>query len=96
MFDLLVDKDGVLTPPTIDVIPPFRPACYLIHVAAYDPDGSVHPLYNISSNLDDVSWTTVGEEMRKVNAHIHSVLARPNLTAISRGISIGVSSALTS
>jgi hypothetical protein len=38
---------------------------HIVHVAACPPDENRRPLHNDNAQLDDVTWDTVGEEMRK-------------------------------
>ena len=41
---------------------------HIIHIASAPPDGSDHPVWNIASNFDDVSWETLPGELKKVGS----------------------------
>ncbi|KZT65876.1 hypothetical protein DAEQUDRAFT_493130 [Daedalea quercina L-15889] len=64
LFDVLKDSIEVMT-------------SHIIHVAATPPDGSERPVWNLASNLDDVSWETLPLELRKRNINYSSILLNP-------------------
>ncbi|KAH9925523.1 uncharacterized protein B0H18DRAFT_1008817 [Fomitopsis serialis] len=70
---------------------------HIIHVAAAPPDGSEHPLWNMTAGLDDISWDTLPLELQKRKIHYSNILLRQlplvtsNFTPISRQAAAGPS-----
>ncbi|KAF9791872.1 hypothetical protein BJ322DRAFT_1322 [Thelephora terrestris] len=49
----------------------------ILHVAAYPPDNTRHPAWNVKPDLDHLSWSNLPQELRKRDIHYSSILIRP-------------------
>ncbi|KAI0059205.1 hypothetical protein BV25DRAFT_1993731 [Artomyces pyxidatus] len=83
MFDLLNNDADLkpLRPLSLNQPSEQDPNSYILHLwhfAAADPDTAERPLWNNSPILDDLSWATVPDELRKRNIHCSMFLTRPS------------------
>lgn len=46
----------------------------ILHVAAYPPDNTRHPAWNVKPDLDHLSWSNLPQELRKVRTQCASIL----------------------
>lgn len=40
---------------------------HIVHLAAAPPDGSLHPVWNVNSKFDQLTWTTLPDEFKQVS-----------------------------
>jgi len=69
MFDKLRQSIGV--PPGQSQIqqpnkPPVTLVSHIVHLAAAPPDGSLHPVWNVNSKFDQLTWATLPDEFKQV------------------------------
>lgn len=63
----------------------------IVHVAAYPPDNTRHPAWNVNPDLDHLSWTNLPQELRKVRtscAHISLNTRSPDRSTYGREMSV--------
>ena len=68
MFEVFLSQDSDRMAPTDKGImqEPISDAHYIIHIASCQPDTSQYPLWNQTSDFDNLSWKTLPEELTKV------------------------------
>ena len=69
MFDKLRQSIGV--PPGQSQIQqpsksPVTLVSHIVHLAAAPPDGSLHPVWNVNSKFDQLTWATLPDEFKQV------------------------------
>jgi len=68
MFDIAGEARALPPPGMIfSELPPFDPIYYMIHIAGAPPDTSARPAFNSNPALDDLTWDSLPEEVRKVS-----------------------------
>lgn len=61
----------------------------ILHVAAYPPDNTRHPAWNVKPNLDHLSWSNLPQELRKVRTSCpHILLSARSPDPIIAGYSV--------
>ncbi|TDL23325.1 hypothetical protein BD410DRAFT_897760 [Rickenella mellea] len=81
MFDIFTstrENDHRESASASQPLPPTH--CQIIHVASSSPDLARIPLWNQNSELDNVSWKTLPDELRKRNINLSMILLRPDNT----------------
>jgi hypothetical protein len=73
MFDKLRQSIGV-NPGQSQIQHPNKPpvtlVSHILHLAAAPPDGLAHPLWNANPKFDQLAWTTLPEEFKRVRLSV--------------------------
>ncbi|KAF6743267.1 hypothetical protein DFP72DRAFT_139467 [Ephemerocybe angulata] len=81
-IEMLDDYAASLTPEGSDSPLPCKK--YIVHVASVPPDDSPHPLFNFNPELDDVTWDSMPEELKKRNINYNLIGTRSPLDTFVR------------